>query len=357
MIILTTFYLFKVISLSIIENEIVIPCASFRNPKNGSVIDLEFIIPNDIFAKDYKPIITFKVIYEIDTELCLQQFQKMSCIIINYTETPPTLGANIPINLEVFDISTATKKLSFFNVTAADPGKFKFILIGTDFFNNEQLLDSINVEVAKKVKFAGKKTVELYSTGGKTVTLNFGRGTYPNEISNLFRVFHFDDYNWVVNIGAFCSIAQNFEIMLAKSTLGPGHNYKYMTSYPFSGLLRTGHASDSMFFSKNFYNGTLSQNKTLTIGNDVWIGMDVKIVNDIVIGNGATIGAYSVVRENVPPYAIVVGNPAKIIKYRYEEKYIRLVQDLKWWDWTDDELTKDEIFNVLENYPEKYFNE
>jgi hypothetical protein len=71
MIILTTFYLFKVISLSIIENEIVIPCASFRNPKNGSVIDLEFIIPNDIFAKDYKPIITFKVIYEIDTELCL----------------------------------------------------------------------------------------------------------------------------------------------------------------------------------------------------------------------------------------------------------------------------------------------
>lgn len=69
----------------------------------------------------------------------------------------------------------------------------------------------------------------------------------------------------------------------------------------------------------------------IKIGNDVWIGVDCIIKRGLTIGNGAVIGANSVVTKDVPPYAIVVGSPAKIIRYRFEQQKIDLIENSKWW--------------------------
>lgn len=68
------------------------------------------------------------------------------------------------------------------------------------------------------------------------------------------------------------------------------------------------------------------------IGNDVWIGCNVVILRGVVIGDGAVIGAGSIVTKDIPPYAIAVGAPAKVIKYRFDEKVIEKLKALKWWD-------------------------
>lgn len=76
-----------------------------------------------------------------------------------------------------------------------------------------------------------------------------------------------------------------------------------------------------------------SDNKyTAEIGNDVWIGAGVLILDGVKIGDGAIIGANSLVMEDIPPYAVAVGSPAKVIKYRFEEEEIKKLLSLKWWE-------------------------
>jgi len=71
----------------------------------------------------------------------------------------------------------------------------------------------------------------------------------------------------------------------------------------------------------------------INIGNDVWTGMDVTFLPGVTIGDGAVIAAGSVVTKDVPPYAIVGGNPAKVLKYRFTKKQIKKLLKIKWWDW------------------------
>ena len=68
------------------------------------------------------------------------------------------------------------------------------------------------------------------------------------------------------------------------------------------------------------------------MGNDVWIGQNATILPGVHIGDGAVIGANAVVAKDVPPYAVVVGNPAVIKKYRFDQETINLLLELKWWD-------------------------
>ena len=75
--------------------------------------------------------------------------------------------------------------------------------------------------------------------------------------------------------------------------------------------------------------------KKVTIGNDVWIGIKATIMPNITIGDGAVIGANAVVTKDVPPYAVVVGVPAKIIKYRFDEEIIKDLLELKWWNYSE----------------------
>ena len=104
----------------------------------------------------------------------------------------------------------------------------------------------------------------------------------------------------------------------------------------------------SSTFLKKIY--VANHNQTI-IGNDVWISRGAHIMSGVFIGNGAVIGAHTVVAKNVPPYAIVVGNPARIIKYRFDPETIRKLQAIRWWNWS---LEKIHEHLPYMNYPEEF---
>lgn len=152
------------------------------------------------------------------------------------------------------------------------------------------------------------------------------------------------DYSYVAKnsnitnctIGKFCSIGSNF-------CCGMG-------IHPIDGI-----STSPMFYSKSKVNGmslvvdgTAVESKKTIIGNDVFIGANVTVLDGVTIGDGAVIGAGAVVSKDIPPYAIAVGVPAKVVKYRFEKKIISKLLDLKWWNWEDDQLQKiaDNEFNV-----------
>ena len=134
-------------------------------------------------------------------------------------------------------------------------------------------------------------------------------------------------------IGSFCSISQN-------TMIGPGeHPLNYLSTSPCFYM--------NMFGWRNRICNFNPANPC-TIGNDVWIGYGVFIKEGITVGDGAVIGAGSVVVKDVPPYAIVGGAPAKIIKYRFNEQTIKKLLELKWWD-LDDEIIQKIPFENIDN--------
>lgn len=124
-------------------------------------------------------------------------------------------------------------------------------------------------------------------------------------------------------IGSFCSIASNITVYL-----GGNHRTDWVTTYPF------GHVHQNIFKSFNGV-GHPSTNGDVRIGNDVWIGDSSTIMSGITIGDGAVIAANSHVVKDVPPYAIVGGNPARLIRYRFTPEQIEGLLQINWWQWDD----------------------
>ena len=94
------------------------------------------------------------------------------------------------------------------------------------------------------------------------------------------------------------------------------------------------------------YRGAEVSSGRILIGNDVWIGAGVQILSGVKIGNGAIVGAGSVVTRNVPPYAVVAGNPARVIRYRFSDETIERIQASKWWMWTEEQLRNNVDFLI-----------
>jgi virginiamycin A acetyltransferase len=86
----------------------------------------------------------------------------------------------------------------------------------------------------------------------------------------------------------------------------------------------------------------------IIIENDVWIGANSTVMSGIKIGNGAIVAAGSTVTKDVPPYAIVAGNPAKVVKYRFTDEQIKKLLSIAWWDW-DEQKIKDNAMNMWSN--------
>jgi len=139
--------------------------------------------------------------------------------------------------------------------------------------------------------------------------------------------YHYDFIGDKLIIGKFCQIAQDVKFLMN----GIFHNHNYLTAYPFA-------IFDSEI-PKKYPKSVIFPDKGDTIiGNDVWIGFNATIMPGIHIGNGAIIGTNALVTKNVPDYAIVGGNPAKIIRMRFDEKTIERLLEIKWWDWEIDEI-------------------
>jgi len=181
-----------------------------------------------------------------------------------------------------------------------------------------------------------------------------GGGHYSRTIRRIFSVYHQIEIGMYTNgpcyclgrfpagakIGRYCSI--------------------FPTVYAFSG----NHPVDRMSTHAFFFNPVLGYAECehditrtyLTIGNDVFVGHNAVIVASVDnIGDGAVIGAGAVVTKNVPDFAVVVGNPAKVIKYRFSKETQLKIKASKWWDKDIKELQKvmDEFTHSLENEENK----
>ena len=124
------------------------------------------------------------------------------------------------------------------------------------------------------------------------------------------------------SIGSFCSIAPNLQLICRGK-----HMVDWITTYPFQAM-----------WNMDIPLNDLPEHSPITIGNDVWIAENVKILQGVTIGDGAVIATESFVTKDVPPYAMVGGNPTKIIKYRFTDDQIKSLLRIKWWEWPDDKI-------------------
>lgn len=171
---------------------------------------------------------------------------------------------------------------------------------------------------------------KIYS-GSEVYNSSIGRYSYVGYDSEIHNC----------DIGAFCSIANNLIVG------GAQHPMNWVSTSPVFYAVSggTGH---------HLGNNTPPPDKRTIIGNDVWIGSRVTIMQGVRISNGAVIGAGSVVTKDVPPYAIVAGVPAKIIKYRFSEEIIAKLEASKWWDLPEKVLAK---YSGLMVSPESFLDE
>ncbi|QLH37602.1 MAG: CatB-related O-acetyltransferase [Parachlamydiaceae bacterium] len=141
---------------------------------------------------------------------------------------------------------------------------------------------------------------------GNPIVLSWGEGT-------------------IARVGKYSSIGPGTTLML-----GGEHRTDWVTTYPFS-----------VFWPEAAgFVGHPKSKGNIFIGNDVWIGYEALILSGVTIGSGAVVAAKAVVTKNVPPYAIVGGNPAKIIRYRFDHETILKLLSIRWWDWPRDEILR-----------------
>jgi acetyltransferase-like isoleucine patch superfamily enzyme len=159
--------------------------------------------------------------------------------------------------------------------------------------------------------------IKLY---GKSVSV--GRFTYGAR--NVF--IHTWGEPETLKIGRYCSIAGNIQVYM-----GGSHRTDWISTFPFGTVYHD-------FLKSPRVPGHPKSNGDVVIGNDVWIGYGATIMSGINIGDGAVIGANAHVVSDVPPYAIISGNPAKVIRQRFPAEIINLLLEWKWWEFPHKEI-------------------
>lgn len=152
--------------------------------------------------------------------------------------------------------------------------------------------------------------------------------------NNFLTNVHLGDYSYTgpfdmifhCNIGKFVSISYGV-------TIGaPEHNYHLLTTHSFIYNKEYNLLDEDQLIRNDKFD------KPLNIGNDVWIGCNSTILRGVTIGDGAVIGANSLVNKDVPPFAIVAGCPARIIKYRFDQETINRIIHMEWWNWPEEKI-------------------
>lgn len=157
------------------------------------------------------------------------------------------------------------------------------------------------------------------------------------------------------SIGRFCSIASNVQLIN-----GTHPTKRFASTHPAFYAKKTpvgnGFVGNDKFEEFRY----TSNGRSLEIGNDVWIGSQVILLGGIKIGDGSIIAAGSVVTKDVPPYTIVGGVPARVIRKRFEEREIQLLQKIRWWEWPTNKIHSeaflfDDVTKLLKKYEESVF--
>lgn len=164
----------------------------------------------------------------------------------------------------------------------------------------------------------------IINSGVKVLSTKIGEYSYVSKNSVVSHAV----------IGRFVSIGPNVKI-------GMGiHPTKFISTSPIF------YSVSNPLRVKLVKQTTVEEYRETIIGNDVWIGVDAIIIDGVKIGNGAVVGANSVVTKDVPPYAIVGGVPARILKYRFDRDIIDILEKKKWWNMPINHLAKKiEVFN------------
>ena len=194
----------------------------------------------------------------------------------------------------------------------------------------------MNVAISRSPE--DKKVFEnVHGTQQNVYTL--GRGSYGSIFINFY-------HEKVINVlgGRFCSIAGGTAFIM-----GGNHSMKSVSTAPwdFSVIEIFGKVRPNLQILPWIRHNP----RQIIIGHDVWIGGGVKIMGGVKIGNGAVVGANAMVAKDIPPYAIAVGNPARVVKYRFDEETIRKLLAVKWWNWSLEKIADN--FPLM-NDPEKF---
>ena len=184
-------------------------------------------------------------------------------------------------------------------------------------------LSYIYAKVLRQLKGKAIRSSVVHPTakvnaGCNIVNSSFGRYSYCGYDCQMVNT----------EIGAFCSIGDRVFIGAAE------HPMDWVSMSPV--FENTKHSGPS----KRFAQIALPSAKRTEIGSDVWIGYGAIIKQGVCIGHGAVVGSGAVVTKDVPPYAVVGGVPAKIIKYRFDDNTISSLLESKWWEMSDEELQK-----------------
>ena len=146
---------------------------------------------------------------------------------------------------------------------------------------------------------------------------------------------HYDFIGDKLIIGKFCQIGRGVEFIMN----GANHQMNSVSTYPFyifNGWKQVATKKEDLPYKGD-----------TVIGNDVWIGQNVTFLPGVQVGDGCIIGANAVVASDIPPYSVVVGNPAKVIRKRFDDEMIDLLEKLEWWNKTPNQIQK--IIPLLSN--------
>ena len=153
----------------------------------------------------------------------------------------------------------------------------------------------------------------------------------PEDSENFERnvLYHFPFTGDKLIIGKFCALARGVKFIMN----GANHKISGISTYPFY-IFGQGWENVMPAAEELPYKGDTE------IGNDVWIGYEALFMPGVKIGHGAIISSRSVVTGDVPAYAIVGGNPAKVIRYRFDAETIAKLEDIAWWNWPVEKISR-----------------
>lgn len=226
------------------------------------------------------------------------------------------------------------------------------------------LLSSTNTDIYEELK----KEVLRYFPVESIAELSAMRAVKEKEERYVTKIGKYSygpiccNHRYIESIGAFCSFAPGVDVVF-------NHEMNHLTTHP---IIYMG-ASMPEFQNPQDYKGAgktpewyfegvyprrenLAITRRSRIGNDVWLGRNVIVTNYANIGNGVIAGAGTVITQDIPDYAIVVGAPARIIRYRYSSEEIESLNKIAWWDWSDGDIREryDDLYLPVGEFIRKY---